>query len=100
MKLDADFVRYMAQGEGDPDGARVVERLEAACAQGGASFHGAGIEPGWAAEVLPLTMSGLFSRIDALLSGAAGLFDLRQCPDGPTDKVTSRARPRDRIRCP
>jgi hypothetical protein len=67
MKLDADCVLYMAQGEGDPDGAQVVEPLEATCAQGGTSFHGTGIQPGWAAEVLPLTMSGLFSRIDALL---------------------------------
>ena len=33
MKLDADCVLYMAQGEGDPDGAQVVEPLEAACAQ-------------------------------------------------------------------
>jgi hypothetical protein len=97
LALDADCVLYMAQGEGDPNGAledicrllasgknvistavtafiyplsagaQVVERLAAACAQGGTSFHGTGIEPGWAAEVLPLTMSGLFSRIDSLL---------------------------------
>ncbi len=97
VALDADCVLYMAQGEGNPTGAlddicqllesgknvistavtafiyprsageEVVERLEAACARGGTSFHGTGIEPGWAAEVLPLTMSGLFSRIDALL---------------------------------
>jgi len=48
-------------------GADVVERLEAACREGGSSFHGTGIEPGWAAEVLPLTMSGLFRRIDSIL---------------------------------
>lgn len=50
-------------------GAHVVERLSEACAAGATSFHGTGIEPGgWAAEVLPLTMSGgLFSRIDSLL---------------------------------
>ncbi len=97
IAMDADCVLYMPQGEMDPMGAlddicrllasgknvvstavtaliyprsmgrRVVDRLEAACAQGGTSFHGTGIEPGWAAEVLPLTMSALFARIDSLL---------------------------------
>ena len=45
----------------------VVERLEAACDEGQSSFHATGIEPGWGSEVLPLTMSGLFRRIDSLL---------------------------------
>jgi hypothetical protein len=97
LALDADCVLYMAQGEMDPAGAlddicrllasgknvistaatayiypraagpQVVDRLEAACAEGGSSFHGTGIEPGWAAEVLPLTMSALFERIDSLV---------------------------------
>lgn len=97
VALDADCVLYMPQGEMDPMGAvddicrllasgknvvstavtgliyplsmgqRVVDKLEAACAAGQASFHATGIEPGWAAEVLPLTMSGLFQRIDSLL---------------------------------
>jgi hypothetical protein len=97
VALGADCVVYAAQGEMNPAaaledicrllasgknvvstavtayiypksaGTDVVERLEAACAEGGTSFHGTGIEPGWAAEVLPLTMSGLFRRIDSLL---------------------------------
>jgi hypothetical protein len=97
LAMDADCVLYCPQGEGNPDGAiaeicqilasgknvvstaltsliypkaagaDVVERLEAACRQGGVSFHGTGIEPGWAGEVLPLTMSCLFRRIDHLL---------------------------------
>jgi hypothetical protein len=37
-------------------GAKVVDKLEAACAAGRTSFHATGIEPVWAAEVLPLTM--------------------------------------------
>jgi len=95
--LDADCVLYMAQGEMDPMGALddicallasgknvvstavtsfiypasagrpVVERLEKACAEGRTSFHATGIEPGWASEVLPLAMSGLFRVIDSLL---------------------------------
>jgi len=97
VALDADCVLYMPQGEMNPMGAlddicrllasgknvvstavtgliyprslgeKVVQRLESACAEGQASFHATGIEPGWAAEVLPLTMSGLFQRIDSLL---------------------------------
>jgi hypothetical protein len=97
LTLDADCVLYMAQGEMDPTGAlddichllasgknvvstavtaliypasagpEVVARLEAACAEGGTSFHGTGIEPGWAGEVLPLTMSGILGRVDSIL---------------------------------
>jgi hypothetical protein len=97
VALDADCVLYMPQGEMNPPaavddicrllasgknvistavtaliyplsmGPEVAQRLTEACAQGRSSFHGTGIEPGWAAEVLPLTMSGLFARIDSLL---------------------------------
>jgi hypothetical protein len=45
-------------------GAEVVERLEAACKLGGVSFHATGIEPGWASEVLPLVLSGLWKRVE------------------------------------
>lgn len=97
IALEADCVLYMAQGDWNPAAALddvcrllasgknvvstavtswiyprscegdVAERLEAACQEGQTSFHGTGIEPGWAAEVLPLTMSALFGRIDSLL---------------------------------
>ncbi len=96
LAMEADCVLYMALGEMNPFGAlddicqllasgknvvstavtamiypaamvpEVVERLEAACAEGKSSFHGTGIEPGWAAEVLPLTMSPIFKRIESL----------------------------------
>jgi 2,4-diaminopentanoate dehydrogenase len=45
-------------------GPEVVERLEAACKAGGVSFHGTGIAPGWASEVLPLVLSGLWKRVE------------------------------------
>ena len=126
VALDADCVLYMPQGEMNPAGAlddicrllesgknvvstavtaliypasmgqQVVDKLEAACARGGSSFHATGIEPGWAAEVLPLTMSGLFGRIDSLLvqelldyssyDSADMLFDIMgfgMAPDAP-----------------
>ncbi|QLL08813.1 dihydrodipicolinate reductase [Mycobacterium vicinigordonae] len=97
LALEADCVLYNAMGEANPTAAvedicrllasgknvvstavtaliypkscdgPVAEQLEAACAAGKTSFHGTGIEPGWAAEVLPLTMSGLFRRIDSLV---------------------------------
>lgn len=97
VALHADCVLYMPQGELDPMGALddicrllasgknvvstavtgfiypsslgpvVVERLEAACAEGGSSFHATGIEPGWAGEVLPLTMSGILWKVDSIL---------------------------------
>jgi 2,4-diaminopentanoate dehydrogenase len=97
LALDADCILYMAQGEANPGpalddicellasgknvvstavtgliypastGPEVVSRLEKACAEGGASFHATGIEPGWASEVLPLTMSGIFRSVDSLL---------------------------------
>lgn len=127
LALEADCVLYMPQGEMNPMGAvddvclllasgknvvstavtgliypasmgtRVVEKLEAACAEGGSSFHGTGIEPGWAAEVLPLTMSGLFGRIDSLLvqelldystyDSAAMLFDIMGFGKRPDEPV-------------
>ena len=97
LAMPADCVLYMPQGEMNPAGALddicallesgknvistavtaliyplsmgqgVVDRLESACATGGVSFPATGIEPGWAAEVLPLTMSGIFKKIDSLL---------------------------------
>ncbi|MCP9276865.1 NAD(P)H-dependent amine dehydrogenase family protein [Mycolicibacterium arenosum] len=125
--LDADCVLYMPQGEMNPMGAlddicallqsgknvvstavtaliypasigaQVVERLNAACAKGSSSFHATGIEPGWAAEVLPLTMSGLFRRIDTLVvqelldystyDSADMLFDIMGFGRGPDEPV-------------
>jgi hypothetical protein len=103
LALEADCVLYMAQGEMNPNravddicallasrknvvstaltalinpagmGQDVVDRLEDACAAGRSSFHGTGIEPGWASEVLPLTMSGLLRYVDSLL--VQELFD-------------------------
>jgi len=97
LALDADCVLYMARGETNPIGAlddicallasgknvvstavtaliypasmgpAAVDRLEKACTEGGTSFHATGIEPGWASEVLPLTLSGIFRTIDSLL---------------------------------
>lgn len=125
--LDADCVLYMAQGDANPDpaiddicvllasgknvvstavtpliypaamGDDVVARLEDACRAGGSTFHATGIEPGWAAEVLPLAMSGILGRVDSLTvqeildyasyDNAFMLFDVMgfgREPDDPT----------------
>lgn len=47
-------------------GPAVVAQIEESCRAGNASFHGTGIEPGWAAEVMPLTLSGLLYRAESI----------------------------------
>ncbi len=42
------------------------DRLEAACADGGTSFHGCGVHPGFSGDILPLTLARLMSRIDRI----------------------------------
>jgi len=41
-------------------------RVEAACAEGNSSFHGCGIHPGYAGDILPLTLARLMNRIDCI----------------------------------
>lgn len=48
----------------DPE---VVGRLEAACEQGGASLHGAGIHPGFSGDLLAMTVARLSNRIDKIV---------------------------------
>lgn len=43
-----------------------VERIEAAAREGGASFHGCGIHPGYVGDILPLTLTRLSDRIDRI----------------------------------
>lgn len=44
----------------------VAERIEAACAAGGTSFHGCGVHPGFSGDILPLTLARLMSRVDCV----------------------------------
>jgi hypothetical protein len=48
--------------------ASEVERLEAACLKGGASLYASGIEPGFAADDLVLTLLTLSHKIDSVRS--------------------------------
>src|SRR3954447_369316 len=46
---------------------QVVATLEAACAEGGTSLHGAGIHPGFSGDLLPMTVARLCSRVDQVI---------------------------------
>ncbi len=47
--------------------AAVVDKLEAACQDGGTSLFGAGIHPGFSGDLLPLVVSRLCTRIDQVV---------------------------------
>jgi 2,4-diaminopentanoate dehydrogenase len=42
------------------------DKLEAACRDGGTSYHGCGIHPGFSGDILPLTLTRLMNRIDLI----------------------------------
>lgn len=48
------------------DFAEYGDEIRAACQDGGSSFHGGGIHPGYAGDVLPLTLARIVSRIDKI----------------------------------
>jgi hypothetical protein len=41
-----------------------VAAIEAACREGGTSFHGSGIHPGFSGDLLPLTLIRIMERVD------------------------------------
>ena len=47
-------------------GPAVVDRLESACGIGNTSFHATGLNPGFAADMWPMLMSGLCQSIDTV----------------------------------
>ena len=49
-----------------PDFRESAELIRAACDEGGASFHGGGIHPGYAGDLLPLTLARVMSRVDTI----------------------------------
>jgi 2,4-diaminopentanoate dehydrogenase len=42
------------------------DRIEEACREGGTSFHGCGIHPGFSGDIMPLTLARLMNRIDKI----------------------------------
>lgn len=49
-----------------PDFREPAAKIRAACADGGTSFHGGGIHPGYAGDILPLTLARVMNRIDTI----------------------------------
>lgn len=49
-----------------PDFAAPAAQIRAACSDGGTSFHGGGIHPGYAGDILPLTLARVMNRIDTI----------------------------------
>jgi len=45
---------------------QMVDTLEAACAEGGTSCFTTGIDPGFANDLIPLTLTGFCSRVDSV----------------------------------
>lgn len=54
-------------------GPGLVRPLEEACAAGGTSVHGTGINPGFMSDLLPLTLTGLCRKVDHVY--------VRECAD-------------------
>lgn len=43
-----------------------VDRINAAAEEGGASFHGTGIHPGFIGDIMPMTLTRLMDRVDRI----------------------------------
>ncbi|HEY8123775.1 MAG TPA: hypothetical protein VII78_20820 [Myxococcota bacterium] len=95
LRLDADCVSYMAQGETRiratiedlckilasgknvvntalvslcyPDASpKLRDRLAAACAAGQSTFFTSGFDPGWSGDIIPLQLASCCERVDSL----------------------------------
>ena len=76
-------------------GAEVMDRLEAACAEGNASFHGTGANPGWFGDLLPLLMSGLSLRVDRIAVTEISNFQFYPSPEIMFDMMNFGRTPED-----
>jgi 2,4-diaminopentanoate dehydrogenase len=50
-----------------PDFAADGAKIRTACEEGGTSFHAGGIHPGYAVDILPMTLARVMSRIDKIV---------------------------------
>ncbi|HEY3681603.1 MAG TPA: dihydrodipicolinate reductase [Streptosporangiaceae bacterium] len=68
----ADICRLLAAGTNvvtttgfvQPRERWIRDRIDAACAAGGASLYGTGVNPGFIADALPIALSGMAQRVD------------------------------------
>jgi 4-hydroxy-tetrahydrodipicolinate reductase len=61
--VSTSVVSLLHPASADP---AMVGKLEAACAEGGTSCFTSGIDPGFANDLVPLTLSGFMSRVDSV----------------------------------
>lgn len=61
-------------------GPALVKRLEDACREGGSTFHSTGLNPGWMGDLVPLLMSSLSRRIDAIVVREISNFQFYPSP--------------------
>ena len=47
--------------------AQTRELIAAACTEGGTSFFNSGVDPGWANDLIALTMTGMSSQVDKII---------------------------------
>jgi 2,4-diaminopentanoate dehydrogenase len=67
-------------------------KIEAACRAGGVSFHSGGIHPGYAGDVLPLTLARVMNRIDTI-----GVYEVvNVLTDAPLDHIAGMGFGKDR----
>lgn len=76
-------------------GAELVKRLEEACLAGGSSVHGTGVNPGFMADVMPLTLSGMSARIDHVYALESSDFRGYASPSVVVDLVGFTKTPED-----
>jgi 4-hydroxy-tetrahydrodipicolinate reductase len=62
-------------------GPEVFGRLETACAAGGSSLHGTGLNPGFMSELVPLVLSGLCTQISSVLVVESSEFSRYPSPE-------------------
>lgn len=55
-------------------GDELTKEIEEACITGGVSLHGTGYNPGWLAELIPLTMSGMSEKINKITVSESSEF--------------------------
>jgi 2,4-diaminopentanoate dehydrogenase len=77
IKQDLDlYCRFLRSGKNvvSPAGPFIpteryraqFDQIEGACREGGTSYHGCGIHPGFSGDILPLTLTRLMNRIDRI----------------------------------
>jgi 4-hydroxy-tetrahydrodipicolinate reductase len=62
-------------------GPAVMDRLEEACAKGGTSFHGTGLNPGWMGDLFPLVLAGCAGTVDQISVREISNFQFYPSPE-------------------